>query len=487
MLEARYWLVVAFVSLACGCGQAVAGGAAQIEWDSCPTQAQAFSAARMQCGWLNTGDTLAERPVRLRVVVLRNDPRADDAHPLIYVPGGPGSNAGLDAASLKGWRSWQQRVGWHHDIVLFDPRGTGESRPRPTCDKRDGQQAPVPPLRAATGFNSEADAALHCYRALGPATAAQLGPTAQLRDLAHLIKALDATGAQLWGVSYGTRIARLFAARHPERVQTLILDSMFPFEQDDLLALPAQIGGALEQLDTRCKHQGAACESMPSAQVEQLLAQYERTPPTLMVTAGEGRAQPFTVTPYRLLLMILFSTYDRGNAADTRVRLVRALDGDPQALAPLADRLRRQAQDEARNEAVFWSTRCAFGGGVPQERAWRQALSAYPALARYLAPARGAPVCDQWQVPRLDAPGPDAAVNVPTLVVAGRADTVTPSAWATRFVRTHPQVRLVRVKEAAHAVTFSNACAQLAVSRFLDDSADARMPDCDAPRDQSGR
>src|SRR5699024_7377507 len=131
------------------------------------------------------------KPVRLRVAVLRAHPDRKDPTPIIHLPGGPGDSAGLDAQGLAQWRAWQQRAGRPHDVVLFDPRGTGKSRPRWYCGKT--LSAPYRRLSVAganDGLRPNAQALRRCLQRLGPVVVAGLGPRAQLRDLDALIDAL---------------------------------------------------------------------------------------------------------------------------------------------------------------------------------------------------------------------------------------------------------------------------------------------------------
>lgn len=457
---------------------------ASISWDDCGIAAAEASGAAIDCGWLDTGDRLAGEAVRLRVVRLRARPDRIDSTPVVYVPGGPGSDAGLGPEALAGWQRWQQRAGWRHDVVLFDPRATGRSRPRPSCDAIRSRRVAAAGQAPSSGdeFDQEAGAAEDCYRALGRETTGALGPAAQRRDLEALVAALDVDAVNLWAVSYGTRIARLYAQANPARVRAMVLDSVYPFARNDLLAMPTQIGGALVRLDAACASAPACALGVgaaPSDTVHALLERYASRAPTLgLAGPGVPAETSFAVTPYRLLLMVLTASYDADNASDTRARLQRARAGEADALRPLAARLWRQALDSDRNEAVFWSTRCALGGAVPSVSAWREALSRHPVIAPYLAPARGAPVCDVWQVPRMTPPADDIPLAAPALVVSGGEDAVTPPSWAQAFVERQPRAALLPVAGAGHGASFADACAIAAIGDFWGAPAEAQRASC---------
>jgi len=459
---------------------------AEIEWTDCPLSQPAPSAARMDCGWLSTGATLEDQPVRLRVVVLRARPDTRDRTPVIYLPGGPGDSAGLDAHGLLVWQRWQQAAGWPHDVVLSDPRGTGESTPRPRCGSASRRHDLGPIMRQRAGdeaseFTEQALSRADCYRALGRRTADALGPAAQIQDIDALVSALDADQVTLWGVSYGTRIARLYANRHPNRIRALVLDSLFPFTRDDLLSMPTQLADAIATLDSWCGEQAAHCRDLaasPSVTLSGLLNRYETAAPTLITADRLGRVRTFRVTPYRLLLMVLLAGYDATSRADTIQRLELAHDGRANALWPLVTRLERQSADPAKSDAVFWSTRCALQAGVPDRQQWSETLARYPVVARHVRRARAAPVCDIWQVTRVGPPS-EHALSLPVLVLSGAQDPATPPRWARAFVSAHPSVRYVLVAGGGHAVTLGARCAQRAVAAFLADPKLARPADCD--------
>jgi len=53
-----------------------------------------------------------------------------------------------------------------------------------------------------------------------------------VRDLAFILRALALPKVALYGESYGTFFAQAFAANYPEMVDSLVLDSAYPLDQD---------------------------------------------------------------------------------------------------------------------------------------------------------------------------------------------------------------------------------------------------------------
>lgn len=145
---------------------------------------------------------------------------------LIFNPGGPGGS-GLDTIPFV-WPSLPDAVKERFDLVTWDPRGVGATRPAlRNC------RAPFPgrPLTGpvdwpavVSGFaRTMARANRDCERA-HDAFIGHLGTNEVVADLDRIREAVDDERLTYWGMSYGTRIGYVYALTHPDRVRALILD-----------------------------------------------------------------------------------------------------------------------------------------------------------------------------------------------------------------------------------------------------------------------
>jgi pimeloyl-ACP methyl ester carboxylesterase len=176
-----------------------------------------------RCGVLKVPEDRA-RPdgatIDLSVAVVPALNRQAAAAPLFLLAGGPGQGATSMYAS---YAAAFARVNRNHDIVLVDQRGTGSSAPL-SCDYPDDWQAPddpMPALRQAT---------LACLRKYGDRVRFYTS-SAAVADLAAVREALGYTLIDLYGVSYGTRVAELYMRRYPKSVYAVILDGVTYPEQ----------------------------------------------------------------------------------------------------------------------------------------------------------------------------------------------------------------------------------------------------------------
>ncbi|GGZ05258.1 peptidase [Streptomyces poonensis] len=148
--------------------------------------------------------------------------------PLLVNPGGPGGSgrrlAGFVASSLP------KEVAAQYDVIGFDPRGVGASRPALNC--RPGHfAAPRPdPLPAAPDAEG---AGLARARAFAEGCAGKygdvlpyMGTVSAARDMDVIRRALGAGKISYFGYSYGTYLGAVYAKLHPDRVRRMALDSV---------------------------------------------------------------------------------------------------------------------------------------------------------------------------------------------------------------------------------------------------------------------
>ena len=130
-----------------------------------------------------------------------------------YVPheGGPGystTGTGPSYAEMYG------RLLRRHNLLLVDQRGTGRSAAL-VC----------PDLQNLTTAYSIA--AQRCGRSLG-ARSDDYSSARSAGDLAAVIRRLGVGPVDLYGDSYGTFFAQVFAGRHGDLLRSIVLDSAYP-------------------------------------------------------------------------------------------------------------------------------------------------------------------------------------------------------------------------------------------------------------------
>ncbi|CCK26325.1 secreted peptidase [Streptomyces davaonensis JCM 4913] len=148
--------------------------------------------------------------------------------PLLVNPGGPGGS-GLNLAGFVA-NTLPKEVAAQYDVIGFDPRGVGKSKPALDC--KPGYFNPVRPdsvpstpaieranLKRAQSF---ARACRDKHADLLP----YINTISAVQDMDAIRQAVGAKRINYFGYSYGTYLGAVYAKLFPERVRRLVLDSV---------------------------------------------------------------------------------------------------------------------------------------------------------------------------------------------------------------------------------------------------------------------
>ena len=190
------------------------------------------------------------RKIGLHVAWLKA--RASNPKPdaLFFIAGGPGQAA--TEAFLEEAPAFD-RIRSEHDIVLVDQRGTGGSN-RLDC--------PQPPAVAQPTEAEIAAAAQACLKQL-PGDPRFYTTTVAVQDLDAVRSAMGYPQVDLYGISYGTRVALQYLRAFPDATRAVVLDGVVPAD----LALGPDISldaqRALGLIFTRCAQASGCKQAFP--------------------------------------------------------------------------------------------------------------------------------------------------------------------------------------------------------------------------------
>ena len=145
---------------------------------------------------------------------------------LFVNPGGPGG-AGSDVIAPI-WSILPEAVRKRFDLVTWDPRGTGLTRPvltrcaSPWPDRPD--TGPVGWRRVIADFRTALRPINAACQERNAAFIEHIGTNEAVADLDRLRAAVGDEKLTYWGISYGTRIGYVYALAHPDRIRAVILD-----------------------------------------------------------------------------------------------------------------------------------------------------------------------------------------------------------------------------------------------------------------------
>jgi len=381
------------------------------------------------CGTLKVYENRATkhgRQIDLNIVVLpalRADARPD---PLFFLAGGPGQGA---AKMAKVVREMYRQVLTDRDIVLVDQRGTGRSNPL-NCEDQDDS------LKAFDRTEAESLEMLKKCMAGYDADLRLYTTTIAMDDLDDVRAFLGYEQINVYGGSYGTRAGLVYLRQHGNRVRAAVLDGVAPTNMRLPLFFPRDVQRALDLLIADCSATAACNATYPNlkTRLPELLARLDKMPATVAVIHPRtGERGTVTITA-RTLANILASTLYIPIASSLIPALVeRAEQNDFQGLLALAS-LGDSGGSPNMSVGMQLSVICAEDAPriTPADVARESAGSLFgPYVMRLQQDA-----CTFW--PRgevAEAFHEPVSSSVPTLVMSGEIDPVTPPVWGEETAR----------------------------------------------------
>jgi pimeloyl-ACP methyl ester carboxylesterase len=423
----------------------------------------------VDCGYLVVPEdrTQEDSPsVRLAVVIYHSygaDPAPD---PVIHLAGGPGGSS--LGTSLYMLRTGFYQVLHDRDVIFFDQRGTGYSQPRLDCPERE-QAAPV--LLEGHMIPDETlpvvlDAFTRCRdRLISQGIDLNMFNSREsAADVADLRVALGYPQVNLYGDSYGTRLALTVLRDHPEGVRSVVLDSVYPPEQNLYTSLAPNAQRAFDVFFTRCAADTSCTSTYPDLEnfFYSLVDNLDANPVEV-----ELYGHTITLTG-RLLVDVLFVglynpdvtrsmpqmiiDVDRGDYSILRERLALYFD--------TGTAIGMQMSVQCREEIPFGSLEdlTAAGQGLRP-----QITSTFENTVIPLYQA-----CSIWGVAPADPlENQPVTSSVPALVLAGEGDPITPPAWSQSTADNLPNSYFYQFQGMGHWVARASGCAIELIIDFL--------------------
>lgn len=440
-----------------------AAEAAALDFESCRLAAAggrieaAARCARLALP-LNPADA-ASGEIDLHVAVV--DALAEDARedPLVVIAGGPGQAASAFYAGLQGAFEPIRR---QRDIVLIDQRGTGRSTPL-DCAAGEGLEA----LDVAGTL-----AAIRaCLDGLG-VDPRWFTTSLAVADLERVRAALGYQRWNLYGVSYGTRVALHYLRRYREATRRVILDGVLPPDVPLGPEIPIHAQSALDQLLQRCARVPACARAWPrlGERFRTVLGALETAPaPVEVPDPRSGELRSFDLQRDQLAGAIRLALYAPENAAILPPLIDAAARGDYRPIAASVLLIGAQFEEEVA-QALNFSIVCAED--VP---AWpkidRSMLTRTFFGARQIDTLLAA--CAFWPRGPVDADFHDPVVSdAPVMLLSGGADPITPPGYAKRAAAHLANALEVVLPELGHGMA-RVGCVPRSMEAFL--SADDPM------------
>ncbi len=396
------------------------------------------------------------RKISLRVVVVPALAATPEPDPLVVLAGGPGQ-AATEVQILK----TVDRIHRSRDILLVDQRGTGASGPL-EC-KPDPEEGG---LAAKFDDAYREEEFKKCLAGYNADPRLYTTPIA-MEDLDEVRAALGYERLNLWGVSYGTRAALVYLRQHPERVRTVVLDGVAPMNLYLPLYMPRDGQRALDLLFAHCEKDASCGKAFPELRkrVEALLAQMEQAPVKASVPHPlTGVPEEFTLSRGAFLMMLFGQLYSPEIATLVPLMLDRATKGDWAPFVALSQGVSGGMSDTI-SHGMFFSVVCAEDAPfITGEAIAREAKGTWfgeQLVRNMLEPCK---VWPQGAVP--EGYREPVSSSVPTLLLSGELDPVTPPSWGEEAKKTLSNSLHVVVPGVGHN-TVVLGCVQSLMADFV--------------------
>jgi pimeloyl-ACP methyl ester carboxylesterase len=398
--------------------------------------------------------------IDLKVAVVPALNRRSTAAPLFLLAGGPGQSAMQVYVALSGAFA---RINRNHAVVLLDQRGTGASN-RQSCAYPEDWQEPadaLPALRKATG---------DCLAKLGPQVRFYTTSVA-VRDLDEVRAALGFEQIDLYGGSYGTRVAELYMRRYPAHVHAVILDGVTYPQQAIGAETPEDAERALNLIVARCLQTADCAATYPELQDElsALLKQFgaQKIPVTI---DDPNSGLPLELEFNRRILdtALRLLSYSSMQASLLPALIHGAAHGKLRPLASQSVMSVRQLTDQIAN-GMSYSVVCSedepFFAAANIDRAAMAKTYQGTDMVDGLHE-----ICKLWPRGPVDADlHASLHSDIPTLLLSGEADPVTPPVDAERAAEGLSRHRHLILKGEGHG-QLPTGCMPIIAADFLDNA-----------------
>lgn len=403
----------------------------------------------VRCGWLQVmenREVRKGRKIKVHFNVLMATGGTSLPDPIITFAGGPG---GAATEGVVRWARQFDKFRQNRDIILIDQRGTGESNPLP-C-RRQGD-----PNKAQTwlGDMYTKEYVEKCKEELEKHADLRFDHTSLfVEDVDDLREALGYDRLNIMTGSYGTRVAIAYMQRYPERVRSAFLWSCNTTDMRYPTYLAPMTQASLEKLFAACEADPNCSADYPHLRqdFQDVLAILKQGPVSVAIT------NPFTGHPETVFLSyyafvsglrsMLYSDSLRSWIPIVIYWSVRGI------FSPIAEYTAEYWRDtnETLYDGMYLCVTCTEDvSRMDYEEAAALAAGTFMETFRI---DQQKMACDLW--PKGDVPEEffyPQALDIPTLILSGEVDPVTPPLYGDIVASFLPNSMHVVVPKAGHGI-----------------------------------
>lgn len=410
-----------------------------------------------QCGVIPVRENPADsnsRMIDLHVLRLPAVTLQATADPLMIISGGPGQSA-IKLAEDFPWLFADVRK--QRDLIFIDQRGTGKS----SALECELGEAPDNTLSSEQQHQQFLDQLQQCAESHAAVAPYYVTPFA-IDDMDVVRQTLGYEKLNLWGVSYGTRVALSYLRAYPQHVRSVILDGVAPAGMELSNSWVVDNQRAISLITEQCVATEACQQRYGDIQNHYQTLLERLADSAVTVTVNHPRTAHSTsvqIDNVKLEGLVRMSMYSRDIARLLPFFIHEAVEQRYQPLA--AALLVMNEQDfTGISYGMHYTVLCSEDFEAANEA---QQLNS---SVRFMGQ-----VCAFWPKAELpDSYYQPVVSDVPVLILSGERDPVTPPRWGEK-VKEHLSQSLHVVVPGGHHFVSGEGCIRQLMTLFIQSGA----------------
>ena len=448
--------------------QPLVAGAQSLELEECRiSMGPGYPGTKARCGTMLrpvNPDDPGSPQIGIRVAVVPALNLSPETDAVVPIAGGPGQGSVEFYLSVRGAFEPLRR---DRDFLLVDQRGTGKSA-KMDCPIDDDSLL----FETDVGIDELLGYTQECLDSL-PHDPRWFTTSVAVTDLEAIRAALGYTSLNLYGVSYGSRVAQHFARRYPDVTRSVIIDGVVPPQISLGPEIATESQAAVDKILARCTENEACSAAFPDidATFARVVAELREAPVEVAVPhPNSGRLETLRFGIGQFAGAVRLLVYNANTIALLPLFVHEAGQGN---FGPLASQFMltaismRDALAIGMHNSVMCTEDVPFIDDMTVDR---EGIAASYMGAFQLDTLEA--MCEIWPVGPLD---PEFKVpvdsDIPFLLLSGDADPITPPRYA--------EMAAVDLGKATHLIGKQQGHGQITVGcmgRIVADFVETRDP-----------
>jgi len=430
----------------------------------------------VECGYLIVPEDRSKpdsRLLRLHVAVFKAKDKKPAKDAVMYLEGGPGGHS-LETARYA-FEGAFAGFAKKRDFIMFDQRGVGYSEPSLDCPEttKASYEGITKKMSYEQKEQLELDALKTCHDRLANQgiDLSAYNSAANAADVNDLWRLLGYKEINLYGISYGTRLALTVMRDFPGGVRSVILDSTVPPQADLYGKLPFYADRAFKVFFQGCLKDRQCNATYPNLDkvFYDLVARLNTEPAKISVK------QPYTGKKFDLLIdghdlvnMVFNSLY----SAEVIVYFPKIIFDAYNGKYDLLEKFMGGSlvQKEYVSTGMYYSVQCAEEVAFTPKIVLEDADKSFPKMQNAFGMGRYYTACQIWNVkPAPAIENKPVTSTIYTLVLSGQYDPITPPSYGYMAAQSLKHSFLYEFPGVGHGVSVGDRCPYQVAIKFIDE------------------